>query len=352
LSTAPALPLALTMGDPAGISGEITLKAWLALRARAPAPGPAPVFAAIADPDALAAEARRLSLPVPVRAIAGMAEATSLFAGALPVLAELLPVPLIPGRPDPRHGAAIIASVRRAVAEVCAGRAAGLVTNPLAKTTLLGGGIAHAGHTSWLAELAGGGEPVMMLASPALRVVPVTVHVALREVFARLTPALILGTGRIVARALAADFGLAHPRIAVTGLNPHAGESGTLGREEIEIIAPAIAALRAEGIDAQGPFAADSLFHAQARARYDAALCMYHDQALIPIKTIDFAGAVNVTLGLPIVRTSPDHGTAYDIAGKGVADASSLVAALDMAAAMAARRAAAQVAPPRRASAG
>ncbi|TQF79761.1 4-hydroxythreonine-4-phosphate dehydrogenase PdxA, partial [Elioraea sp. Yellowstone] len=246
--------------------------------------------------------------------------------------------PAEPGRPDPAHGPAIIRSVERAVALARADEAAAVVTNPLAKTTLLAGGIGHAGHTSWLAELAGGGEPVMMLASPLLRVVPVTVHIPFAAVPSALTVERIVAAGRIAAAALRADFGLGRPRLAVTGLNPHAGEAGTIGREEIDVIRPAIEALRAEGLAASGPHPADSLFHARAREGYDAVLCMYHDQALIPIKTLDFAGAVNVTLGLPIVRTSPDHGTAYDIAGRGVADASSLIAAIELAAAMAARR--------------
>jgi 4-hydroxythreonine-4-phosphate dehydrogenase len=320
------------MGDPAGIGGEITLAAWSALRARGPA------FVAIDDPDRLAALAHRLGRDVPVRAVGSAAEGAAVFARALPVLPEPLPAPAEPGRPDPAHGPAIIRSVERAVALARADEAAAVVTNPLAKTTLLAGGIGHAGHTSWLAELAGGGEPVMMLASPLLRVVPVTVHIPFAAVPSALTVERIVAAGRIAAAALRADFGLGRPRLAVTGLNPHAGEAGTIGREEIDVIRPAIEALRAEGLAASGPHPADSLFHARAREGYDAVLCMYHDQALIPIKTLDFAGAVNVTLGLPIVRTSPDHGTAYDIAGRGVADASSLIAAIELAAAMAARR--------------
>jgi 4-hydroxythreonine-4-phosphate dehydrogenase len=320
------------MGDPAGIGGEIALAAWSALRAGGPA------FVAIDDPDRLASLARRLGREVPVRAVGSLAEGAAQFARALPVLPERLAAPVEPGRPDPAHGPAIIRSVERAVALARAGEAAGVVTNPLAKTTLLAGGIGHAGHTTWLAELAGGGVPVMMLASALLRVVPVTVHIPFAAVPAALTARRIVAAGRIVAAALRADFGIARPRLAVTGLNPHAGEEGTIGREEIETIRPAIEVLRAEGLAVSGPHPADSLFHARAREGYDAALCMYHDQALIPIKTLDFAGAVNVTLGLPIVRTSPDHGTAYDIAGRGIADASSLIAALELAAAMAARR--------------
>jgi 4-hydroxythreonine-4-phosphate dehydrogenase len=325
-------PLALTMGDPAGIGGEIALAAWRALAATGPA------FVALDDPDRLAALARLLGRVVPVRAVASPAEAASVFPRALPVLPEPLAVPAVPGRPDPAHAPAIIRSVVRAVALARAGEAAAVVTNPLAKTTLLAGGIGHAGHTTWLAELAGGGTPVMMLASPMLRVVPVTVHIPLAAVPAALTEERIVAAGRIVAAALSADFGIARPRLAVTGLNPHAGEEGMIGREEIATIRPTIERLRKEGLAVSGPHPADSLFHARAREGYDAALCMYHDQALVPIKTLDFAGSVNVTLGLPIVRTGPDHGTAYDIAGRGVADASSLVAAIGLAAAMAARR--------------
>lgn len=324
--------LALTMGDPAGIGGEITLAAWQALRREGP------VFVAIDDPDRLVSLAALLGRDVPVRAVASIGEAAALFPRALPVLSEPLPTPVRPGRPDPAHGPAILASIRRAVALARAGEVAAVVTNPIAKTTLFDAGLAHAGHTSWLAELAGGGEPVMMLASPKLRVVPVTVHIPLAEVPRALTVERIVTAGRIAAAALAADFGLARPRLAVAGLNPHAGEGGTIGDEEERIVRPAIASLRAMGLDVIGPHAADSLFHDRARDGYDAALCMYHDQALIPVKTLDFAGTVNVTLGLPIVRTSPDHGTAYDIAGQGKADPSSLIAALRLAAEIAARR--------------
>ncbi len=331
-------PLALTMGDPAGIGGEIALDAWAALRRTGPA------FVAIDDPDRLADLARRLGRGVPVRPVGSVGEGAALFASALPVLPEPLAARVEPGRPDPAHGAASLNSVRRAVALARAGEVAGIVTNPLAKTTLLGAGLPYAGHTSWLADLAGGGEPVMMLACPAVRVVPVTVHIPLAEVPRTLTTAAIVAAGRVTAAALRTDFGVARPRLAVAALNPHAGEAGTIGTEEGTIIAPAIERLRALGIEATGPYPADSLFHTAARAGYDAALCMYHDQALIPVKTIDFAGAVNVTLGLPIVRTSPDHGTAYHIAGRGTADPRSLIAALRLAADIAQRRALAQAA--------
>jgi 4-hydroxythreonine-4-phosphate dehydrogenase len=325
-------PLAVTMGDPAGIGPEITLAAWQRLAGRHP-------FAVIADPDHLAALALSLGRDVPVRAVESMAEAAAVFARALPVLPERLVAPVVPGSPDPRHAPAIVRSVERAVALARSGAASAVVTNPLAKTTLLEAGIGHTGHTMWLRDLAGGGTPVMMLAGPMLRVVPVTVHVPLAAVPRLLTAEAIVDAGRVAASALIRDFGLAAPRLAVAGLNPHAGESGTVGREEIEVIAPAIAALRDAGIDATGPHPADSLFHAEARAGYDAALCMYHDQALIPIKALDFANAVNVTLGLSIVRTSPDHGTAYALAGTGRADPTSLVAAITLAGLIAERRA-------------
>ncbi len=327
------LPLAVTMGEPAGIGGEIALKAWLA-RAEG-----LPVFYLRDDPERLAALAMQLDWPVPVRAIDAPGEAAELFATALPV------VPLgrspggRPGHPDPTDAPAIIASIDAAVADVRDGDAAAIVTNPIHKDSLYRAGFHHPGHTEYLAELAGGGlTPVMMLVCPELRVVPVTIHLPLRRAVDSLTLDAIVTTGRITAAALRTDFGITAPVLAIAGLNPHAGEAGGLGREEIDIIEPAIATLRSEGIDARGPLAADTMFHAQARQSYDAALCMYHDQALIPIKTIDFHGGVNVTLGLPFVRTSPDHGTAFGIAGQGIARADSLIAALRLAAEMAATR--------------
>jgi len=233
----------------------------------------------------------------------------------------------------------VIGAIETAVSDVRAGRAAALVTNPINKDALYRAGFRHPGHTEFLAELAGSREPaVMMLAGRDLRVVPVTIHLALRRAVDALTTAAIVHAGRVTDAALRRDFGVAAPVIAVAGLNPHAGEAGGLGREDIDIVAPAIAELRAAGIDARGPLAADTMFHAAARRGYDAALCMYHDQALIPIKTLDFDGAVNVTLGLPFIRTSPDHGTAFDIAGKGKARPDSLIAALRLAAEMAAHR--------------
>jgi 4-hydroxythreonine-4-phosphate dehydrogenase len=328
-----ALPLAVTMGEPAGIGGEITLKAWLGRR-----PGD-PVFYLIDDPDRLASLAARLDWPVPVRPIAAPAQALEIFAKALPVMPIGAAVRGRPGQPDSADASAILGAIEAAVAAVRCGQAAALVTNPIHKDSLYRAGFRHPGHTEYLAELAGAdAAPVMMLVCPELRVVPITIHLALRRAVEGLTAAAIVEAGRVTDAALRQDFSVAAPVLAVAGLNPHAGEAGALGREEIDIIAPAIAELRAAGIDARGPLAADTMFHAEARRSYDAALCMYHDQALIPIKTIDFDGGVNVTLGLPFVRTSPDHGTAFAIAGTGVARAGSLIAALRLAAEMAAKR--------------
>jgi 4-hydroxythreonine-4-phosphate dehydrogenase len=327
-------PLALTMGEPAGIGGEIALQAWLKRGE------PIPAFFLIDDAARLAALAKSLGWTVPLAPIAAPQEAAVRFAKALPVLDIGLAAPVVPGRPDPANAGAVIAAIDRGVELVQAGYASALVTNPINKRVLYAAGFKHPGHTEYLAELAGGVTPVMMLVCPELRVVPVTIHLALKAAAAALTTDAIVAAGRITAAGLRRDFAIDRPVLALAGLNPHAGESGAMGREEIEIIAPAIATLRREGIDAQGPFPADTLFHAAARERYDAALCMYHDQALIPIKTIDFDGGVNVTLGLPFIRTSPDHGTAFDIAGKGTANPTSLIAALKLAAAMAESRAA------------
>jgi 4-hydroxythreonine-4-phosphate dehydrogenase len=315
-------PVALTLGDPAGIGGEIALKAWTALRGRL-------AFFLIGDQTHIAALGARLG--VPVRAIDAPEEAGAVVDG-LPVLHHPLPRPAPPGRPDPANAAAVVEIIARGVALTRAGRALALCTNPIHKKALRdGAGFAFPGHTEFLAHLSGAPLPVMMLAAPVLRVVPVTVHVPLAEVPRRLTRELLDATLRITHRALIGDFGLAAPRIAVAGLNPHAGEGGAMGREEVEVIAPVLAALRAEAMEITGPHSADTLFHPAARARYDAAVCMYHDQALIPLKTLDFAHGVNVTLGLDFVRTSPDHGTAYDIAGELRADPSSLIAALELA---------------------
>jgi 4-hydroxythreonine-4-phosphate dehydrogenase len=329
------LPLALTMGEPAGVGGEIALKAW---QRRGDG---VPPFYLLDDPDRLTKLAALLGQDVPVRAIDVPERALSVFADGLPVV-PLGGAPIArPGHPEPADQALVLRAIDTAVADVVAGRAAALVTNPINKDALYRAGFHHPGHTEYLAELAGSREPaVMMLASAELRVIPVTIHMALREAAATLSTAAIVHAGRVVDAALRRDFALARPVIAVAGLNPHAGEAGGLGHEDIEIVAPAIAALRDSGIDARGPLAADTMFHAAARRTYDAALCMYHDQALIPIKTLDFDGAVNVTLGLPFIRTSPDHGTAFDIAGRGIARPDSLIAALRLAAEMASRRAA------------
>ena len=311
--------LVLTMGDPAGIGGEIALKAWTA-GAR---------FVMLADPDWLAS----IDGAVPIRQVQSAADAT--FDDALPVLPIRLARPATPGTPDSANGPATIDSIRRAVALVQSGEARGVVTNPIAKHVLYAAGFEHPGHTEFLAALTHAPTPVMMLANDHLRVVPVTVHVSLRQALDTLTTAAIVQQGRILAEALRTRFGVAAPRLAVAGLNPHAGEGGAMGTEEASLIAPAIAALRAAGIDAAGPYPPDTMFTPAARATYDAALCMYHDQALIPLKTLDMASGVNVTLGLPIIRTSPDHGTAFDIAGQNRADPSSLLAALRMAGDMA-----------------
>ena len=325
-----ALPLALTMGDPAGIGAEIALAAWASGRVARP-------FFLIGDPDRLAPLADRAR--VPVAAITGPEAATAVFGRALPVLALTLPAPMVPGQPDPANAPAVVAAIERAVALVRGQAAAAVVTNPINKKALHdGAGFEFPGHTEFLAHLSGAAHPVMMLVSPALRVVPVTIHIALAEVPGALTAALIETTARITAQALIDDFGIARPRLAVAGLNPHAGEQGAMGREEIEVIAPALERLRGEGLEIAGPLPADTMFHAQARARYDVALTMYHDQGLIPLKALDFARGVNVTLGLSFVRTSPDHGTAYDIAGTGRADPGSLIEALNLAAELAGRR--------------
>lgn len=316
-------PLAVTMGDPAGIGGEIATGAWHALRA-----GARP-FLLIADPD------WAVRCGAPIRIIDDPSRAAEVFAGAIPVLALRIAVPAIPGTPDPRNAQAVIQSIEMATRMALDGGVGGVVTNPIAKSVLYEAGFAHPGHTEFLGALTGSATPVMMLAAASLRVVPVTVHVSLRRAIETLSTDAIITAGRITAAALERDFGIANPRLAVAGLNPHAGESGAMGDEETTIIAPAIAGLRELGIAAFGPLPPDSMFTPAARAGYDAALCMYHDQALIPLKTIDMETGVNVTLGLPIIRTSPDHGTAFDIAGKGIARPGSLIAALRLAALMA-----------------
>src|SRR6185312_2908470 len=327
------LPLALTMGDPAGIGGELTLRAWLALRQEAVP------FVALDDPTRLTALAAALKLDVQVKVVTTPDAAAALFPVALPVLP--VPLPAVPrfGQPDAANAKAVVESIERATLLAMRGEVSGVVTNPINKAALYGAGFAYPGHTEFLAALTGAtGRQVMMLASPQLRVVPVTVHASLRDAIATLSTDGIVATARTTADALRRDFGIAAPRLAVAGLNPHAGEQGALGDEETTLIVPAIAALRAEGIDVSGPWPPDTMFTPAARRRYDAAICMYHDQGLIPLKTLSMEQGVNVTLGLPIVRTSPDHGTAYDIAGKGVADPASLIAAIRLAADLATAR--------------
>ncbi|HVY18068.1 MAG TPA: 4-hydroxythreonine-4-phosphate dehydrogenase PdxA [Rhodopila sp.] len=327
-------PLALTMGDPAGIGGELTLKSWHQRRQGGS------VFAALDDPARLGRLSEALGLATPIRLVSALSEAPAVFPDALPVLPVPLVEPAVPGQPSPANAQAVIGSIELATKLALAGEAGAVVTNPINKAVLYQAGFSFPGHTEFLAHLTGvDGQEVMMLASPMLRVVPVTVHVSLRDAIARLTPEKIAAAARTTAAALKRDFGLASPRLAVAGLNPHAGEQGALGSEETTLVQPAIDALRAEGIDVSGPWPPDTMFTAAARTRYDAAICLYHDQALIPIKTLDMDHGVNVTLGLPIVRTSPDHGTAFDIAGRGTADPTSLLAALDLAGTLAACRA-------------
>lgn len=323
-------PLALTLGEPAGIGPELTLMLWVRRAALN-----VPVFAAIGDPALLSARARALGLDVPLRE-GTMGEAAKHFATVLPVVRAGNPATAQPGKPDKTSAQAAIAAIDRAVELVQAGEAAAVVTNPIAKSVMYEAGFTFPGHTEYLAHLAAekgkpAPRPVMLIWSEELAVVPVTIHVPIKDVPSKLTSALIVETGRIVARDYANRFGIAKARIAVCGLNPHAGEGGGIGVEDEKIIAPAIRQLAGEGIDAKGPYPADTLFHAEARKRYDVVLGMYHDQVLIPAKTLAFDHGVNATLGLPFVRTSPDHGTAFDIAGTGRANPSSLLAALKLA---------------------
>ena len=328
-----AKPLALTFGEPAGIGPDITIKAWLRRNELK-----LPPFYLLGDPDFLGQRAKALGLDLRLAKVRPE-DARGAFADALPVVATGHPATAQAGTPDGNSAEAAMSSIRQAVGDVIAGRASAVVTNPIAKNVLYRAGFRHPGHTEYLAELAATEnrtpQPVMMLWSPALVVVPVTIHVALRDALAQLSSDLIVTTARIVVAALKARFGLANPRLAVSGLNPHAGEDGSLGSEDKTIVAPAVEILRGEGIEIRGPLPADTMFHEAARQTYDCAICMYHDQALIPIKTLAFEEAVNVTLGLPFIRTSPDHGTAFDIAGTGKANPSSLIAALRLAARMA-----------------
>lgn len=328
------------MGDPAGIGLDITLAAWEQRPSAA-----VPPFVLYGCPGALAARATDLGLSITAVTIEHPSQARAVFERAIPVIAVPLARDVVAGRPDARNAAAVIASIKAAVAAVEDGTASAVVTNPIAKSVLYDAGFKHPGHTEFLAALAAERRPgtcfrsVMLLADPALRVVPLTIHVPLADVARLVTRDLIVETVTILRAGLISDFAIAAPRIVVAGLNPHAGEGGAIGDEESRIVAPAISDLVARGWDVRGPLSADTLFHSAARATYDAAVCMYHDQALIPIKTLAFDTGVNVTLGLPFVRTSPDHGTAFDRAGSGRASASSLIAALRLAAEMTTSRA-------------
>jgi len=319
------MTIAISCGEPAGIGPEVAAKAWAVLRDELP-------LLWIGDP-------AHLPKGMPWRAVDDPAEAAALSATALPVLALPSSGPATPGVAQPAQAATVVAAIERAVALAQSGAVRGLCTAPIHKKALAdGAGFAFPGHTEFLAHLAGVPQVVMMLACSELRVVPTTIHIPLAQVPEALTARLLTDTILITHAALRRDFGISRPRIAVAGLNPHAGEGGKMGTEELAMMIPTLDALRAEGLDIAGPLPADTMFHAAARARYDVAICAYHDQALIPIKTIDFASGVNVTLGLPFIRTSPDHGTAFDIAGKGVADPTSMIAALRMARDMAERR--------------
>ncbi|MEM9705013.1 MAG: 4-hydroxythreonine-4-phosphate dehydrogenase PdxA [Pseudomonadota bacterium] len=331
-------PLALTMGEPGGVGLEITRSAWRTLRSTGP------VFYLIDDPDRIS------SASAPVETISSPSDAHKVFTKSLPVLPVGTKVHAELGVASPQNAAAVISAIETAVAHALSGEASAVVTNPIQKSALLAAGFRFPGHTEFLAHLTEKAStassslrgPVMMLAGPELKTVPVTIHRPLAAAISELTASEIVRVGRVVADALARDFSIERPRLAISGLNPHAGEAGALGQEDAAIVAPAVVSLKSHGIDAVGPLPADTLFHAEARSTYDTAICMYHDQALIPAKTLAFHDAVNVTLGLPIIRTSPDHGTALDIAGKGVARADSLLAALRLAAKMAAARASAQ----------
>ncbi len=318
----PRRPIALTCGEPAGLGPELAVAARAALGADVP-------FFFLGDPG-------HLPPGTAMRILNDASEALSTPARLLPVLPHPFPAPATPGQPDPRNAQGVIDVIARAVDLVHRSQASAICTLPIHKKALKdGAGFAFPGHTEYLAHLAGDVPVVMMLASETLRVVPVTIHIALSEVPAALTPALLEQTIRLTHQGLIRDFGIPAPRLAVAGLNPHAGEGGAMGGEELALITPVLDRLRAEGLALSGPLSADTMFHPRARAQYDAAICMYHDQALIPIKTLDFDGGVNVTLGLPFIRTSPDHGTGFDIAGKGIARPDSTVAALRLAAKMA-----------------
>jgi len=317
--------IAISCGEPAGIGPEVAAKAWEALRHEVP-------LLWIGDP-------AHLPKGTAFQPVADAAEAADVSAQALPVLAHDFGPSVVAGHPNPAHAQLVINAIATAVQLAQQGHVDAICTAPIHKAALIdGAGFVYPGHTEYLAALADRQRVVMMLACDMLRVVPVTIHIPLADVPQALTARLLTDTLLITHAALRRDFGILRPRIAVAGLNPHAGEDGKMGQEEIDMIIPVLNALRAEGMDLRGPLPADTMFHPAARAKYDVAVCMYHDQALIPIKTLDFASGVNLTLGLPFVRTSPDHGTAFDIAGTGLADASSMIAALRMAGRMAAAR--------------
>lgn len=331
-----AKPLALSLGDPAGIGPELIAEAWTRRNEER-----LPPFFVCGGTEVLRQAAARRGIALQWTAIGDASEAVGCFPDALPMLGDDDGA-YNPGHPDANGARLARASLEGAARLVVADKAAALVTGPVSKAELAKVGFAFPGQTEYVADACGvqADEAVMMLAGPSLRTVPMTVHCSLAEVPDRLSIELIVRRSTIVAEALRRDFGIAAPRLAICGLNPHAGEDGRMGREEIEILAPAIAALRAEGIDATGPHPADSLFAPHRRGTYDVAIAMYHDQALVPLKALDFDHGVNVTLGLPVVRTSPDHGTAFGIAGKGTASANAMIAAIRMAGEMAARRAA------------
>lgn len=317
-------PIALSCGEPAGIGPELAVRAWDALRQTCP-------FVWIGDP-------RHLPTGSVFARITNTADAAHISASAMPVLAHDFAAPITPGTPDLRNAHGVVDVIKRGVALVQSGQASALCTAPIHKKVLIDGAtFAYPGHTEFLAALAGRDRVVMMLASDQLRVVPATIHIALADVPKVLTPDLLRDTITLTAQGLQTQFGIKHPRLAVAGLNPHAGEGGAMGHEELDWIAPLLASLNPDDYTITGPHPADTLFHAAARSRYDAAICMYHDQALIPIKTLDFDRGVNVTLGLPFIRTSPDHGTAFDIAGQNIANPTSLIEALKLAQTMVAR---------------
>ena len=326
-------PLVVTMGEPAGVGGEIACMAWRDRDARDQP------FCLIDDAGRIAKLSDDLALGVPIREIDTPKDTMTVWQDALPVLSRPLVHRVVPGTPDPGNAPMVIGAIDEAIALTRSGATSAMVTNPIQKSVLYTAGFHLPGHTEYLAEQTGvTAPPVMLLMAPGLRVALVTIHLPLADAIAALTADAIVTTATTVADGLRRDFGIDRPRLVVAGLNPHAGESGSLGREEIDTISPAVEVLQRMGIDATGPFPADTLFHAAARKRYDAAICMYHDQALIPLKTIDFWRGVNVTLGLPIVRTSPDHGTALDLAGTGKANPESLIAALRAARDMAQHR--------------